>query len=336
MMSARERLDDAIFAASFGKLIRDEGPDIYRRADGFFQNTHPTAALSKLCRDVFGRLGSPSEGAAVLRRSTGFGGGKTHALMTLWHLAKNIGDPTIGTDLLPPAGRPKGIKVVGIDAEGAGYPVFARHEDQEAKSLAAELAFWFGGASGLNAFGPMNSSAASPDSATVEAMLPNEPVLILLDELVLYMAKLTQQEVGNLVGFLRTLMTAIVTRKQAVLVITDPKDQPADAENAARLGHLARIIEQQTGRQATVIEPIGDETAEVIIRRLFDSVDPAAAATMPSTNGSRRSTRSWCRRKRAPRNTPNASASAIPSIRVYLKLRRNGYVSCPTTISHAV
>lgn len=272
------QLDDAIFAASFGKLIRDEGPDIYRKADRFFQNTHPTAALSKLCRDVFGRLGSTAEGGAVLRLSTGFGGGKTHALMTLWHLAKNITDPTIGTDLLPPAGRPKAIKIVGIDAEGAGYPIFARHGDQEAKSLAAELAFLFGGASALNGFGTTNTAAASPDAATVEAMLPNEPVLILLDELVLYMAKLTQQEVGNLVGFLRTLMTAIVTRKQAVLVITDPKDQPADAENAARLAELARMIEQQTGRQATVIEPIGDETAQVIIRRLFDSVDPAAAA----------------------------------------------------------
>lgn len=271
-------LDDAIFAASFGKLIRDEGPDIYRRADRFFQNTHPTAALSKLCRDVFGRLGSTSEGGAILRLSTGFGGGKTHALMTLWHLARNIGDPTIGTDLLPPAGRPKGIRVVGIDAEGAGYPIFARHGEQEARGLAAELAFLFGGASALNAFGPMNSAAASPDAAAVEAMLPDEPFLILLDEIVLYMAKLTQQEVGNLVGFLRTLMTAIVTRRQAVLVITDPKDQPADATNAARLEHLARMIEQQTGRQATVIEPIGDETAQVIIRRLFDRVDPAAAA----------------------------------------------------------
>ncbi|MBB5688600.1 hypothetical protein FHS88_000716 [Roseomonas alkaliterrae] len=271
-------LDDAIFAASFGKLIRNEGPDIYKKPGPFFQNTHPTAALSKLCRDVFGRLASPTEGGAVLRLSTGFGGGKTHALMTLWHLAQNIGDPTMGTDLLPPAGRPKSVRVVGIDAEGAGYPIFARHGDQEARSLAAELAFQFGGASALNAFGPANSAAASPDAATVEAMLPNEPVLILLDELVLYMAKLTAQEVGNLIGFLRTLMTAVVTRKQAVLVITDPKDQPADAENAARLEHLARMIEQQTGRQATVIEPIGDETAQVIIRRLFDSVDPAAAA----------------------------------------------------------
>ncbi|MDA8256764.1 MAG: DUF499 domain-containing protein [Betaproteobacteria bacterium] len=223
-------------------------------------------------------MASSTDSGAVLRLSTGFGGGKTHALMTLWHLAKTIADPTMGTDLLPPAGRPAAVRVVGIDAEGAGYPVFARHGDQEARSLAAELAFQFGGASALNALGSANATAASPDAATVEALLPNEPVLILLDELVLYMAKLTDQEVGNLVGFLRTLMTAIVGRKHAVLVITDPKDQPADAANAARLEHLAHVIEQQTGRQATVIEPIGNETAQVIIRRLFDQVDHAAAA----------------------------------------------------------
>ncbi len=271
-------LDDAIFAASFGKLIRDEGPLIYRKADLFFRNTHPTESLKKLCRDVFGRLSASDEAGAILRLSTGFGGGKTHALMTLWHLANGITDPTLGTDLLSPAGRPGHIRVIGIDAEGAGYPVFARHGDQEARNLAGELAFQLGGASALNALGSANAAAASPDAATVEAMFPNEPILILIDELVLYMAKLTDQEVGNLVGFLRTLMTAIVTRKQAVLVITDPKDQPADAQNAVRLERLARTIEQQTGRQATVIEPIGNETAQVIIRRLFDWVKPEAAA----------------------------------------------------------
>ncbi|PZW41844.1 putative AAA+ superfamily ATPase [Humitalea rosea] len=271
-------LDDAIFAASFGKLIRNDGPLIYRDPDQFFKNTHPTAALSKLCRDVFGRLASTTEAGAILRLSTGFGGGKTHALMTLWHLAKVMADPTKGTDLLPPAGRPPSVRICGIDAEGAGYPVFARHGDLEAKSLAAELAFQLGGPSALNALGPTNSAAASPDEQTVESWLPNEPTLILLDELVLHMDKLTEQEIGNLIGFLRTLMTAIATRKQTVLVITDPKDQPANAQGAARLQHLARMLEQQTGRQATVIEPIGNETAQVIIRRLFDTVDPAFAA----------------------------------------------------------
>lgn len=271
-------LDDAIFAASFGKLIRNDGPLIYRDSEQFFKNTYPTAALTKLCRDVFGRLASPTEAGAILRLSTGFGGGKTHALMTLWHLAKVIGDPTKGTDLLPPAGRPASVRVCGIDAEGAGYPVFARHGELEARSLAAELAFQLAGPSALNALGPTNSAAASPDEQTVESWLPKEPTLILLDELVLHMDKLTDQEVGNLIGFLRTLMTAIATRKQTVLVITDPKDQPANAQGAARLAHLARMLEQQTGRQATVIEPIGNETAQVIIRRLFERVDPAFAA----------------------------------------------------------
>ncbi len=149
-------LDDAIFAASFGKLIRNEGPEIYKDHKRFFENTHPTASLSKLCRDVFGRLASTTDSGAILRLSTGFGGGKTHALMTLWHLAQNIGDPTVGTDLLPPAGRPKAVCVRGIDAEGAGYPIFARHGDQEARSLAAELAFLLGGPSALNALGPAN------------------------------------------------------------------------------------------------------------------------------------------------------------------------------------
>jgi predicted AAA+ superfamily ATPase len=271
-------LDDAIFAASFDKLIRGEGATIYREPAQFFRNTHPTAALSKLCRDVLERLATTHEGGAVIRLSTGFGGGKTHALMALWHLAQNISDPTMGAEFLPPTGRPARVRVVGIDAEGAGYPMFARHGDQEARSLAAELAFRFGGPSALNALGETNSAAASPDASTIEAMLPPGPTLILLDELVLYMGKLTDQEVGNLIGFLRTLMTAVVGRTQAVLLITDPKNQPADARNAARLASLARIIEQQTGRQATVVEPIGDETAQVIKRRLFDQVDPAAAA----------------------------------------------------------
>lgn len=98
-------LDDAIFAASFGKLVRNDGPLIYRDPDHFFRNTHPTTALTKLCKDVFGRLTSITEAGAILRLSTRFGGGKTHALMTLWHLAKVIGNPSKGTDLLAPAGQ---------------------------------------------------------------------------------------------------------------------------------------------------------------------------------------------------------------------------------------
>ena len=272
-------LNDALFAANFGRLIRNEGPPVYREPALFFRNTFPTDALCSLCQRVFAPLANPAEAGRFFRLSTGFGGGKTHALMALLHLARNIADPTMGAHLLAPAGRPAEVRVIGIDGEGAGYPIFARHGDQEARSLAAEYAFQLCGASALNAFAPFNSAAACPDDATVDALLPkNTPVLILLDEVVLHMDKLTEQEVGNLLGFLRILITAVTGRPQAVLVITDPKDQPSNADNSAKLMRLARDFEQQTGRQATIIEPIGSQPAQVIVHRLFERVKPDAAA----------------------------------------------------------
>lgn len=270
-------LNDAIFAANFGLLVKGEAPAVYGKPTLFFQNTHPTTSLKRICTSVFGRLANASEAGAVLRLSTGFGGGKTHTLMALWHLAENITNTAMGTDLVPPAGRPAKVRVIGIDAEGGGYPVFARHEGMEARSLAAELFYLLGGASALKAMGSANQTAASPDIEAIKAVLPNEPLLILLDELVLYMDKLTEQELGNFIGFLRALMTVVVSRPQTVLVVTDPAQQPANARQTAALNQLANVLQQQTGRTATVFEPIGTETAQVIVRRLFETVAPAAA-----------------------------------------------------------
>src|SRR5260370_34499798 len=162
---------------------------------------------------------------------------------------------------------------------GAGYTLVAHHGDQDARSIAAELAFQLGGPSALNPLGPVNAAAACPEEATVDGVLPeNPPVLILFAELVLHMDKLTEQEVGNLLGFLRILITVVTGRPQAVLVVTDPKDQPSGPDNTAKLMCLAREFEQQTGRQATIIEPIGNQTAQVIVHRLFEQVKPDGAA----------------------------------------------------------
>ena len=271
-------LNDAIFAANFGQLVKAEAPAVYGQPALFFQNTHPTTALKRICTSVFSRLATTSEAGAVLRLSTGFGGGKTHTLMALWHLANNIANTSMGTDLVPPAGRPAKVRVIGVDAEGAGYPVFARHDGLEARSLAAELFYLIGGASALKAMASANNTAASPDIDAIKTILPNEPLLILLDELVLYMDKLTEQELGNFIGFLRALMTVVVSRPQTVLVVTDPAQQPANARQTAALNQLAHILQQQTGRTATVFEPIGTETAQVIVRRLFEGVAPASAS----------------------------------------------------------
>jgi len=100
-------LEDAIFGADFGHVIDGNAPNVYLDPETFFRNTHPTVPLKKLVNDVFDRLVNPSDTGAVIRLSTGYGGGKTHTLIALWHLAHNINNASLGTELLPAAGRPK-------------------------------------------------------------------------------------------------------------------------------------------------------------------------------------------------------------------------------------
>src|SRR5439155_21740415 len=180
-------LEDAIFAADFGDLIAGDKrtPAVYRDAATFFANTHPAKDLQRITQHVFGRLAKKESGAAI-RLSTGFGGGKTHTLMALWHLANNVGDASLGTELLPKAGRPKKVAVVAIDGSKAGAPIFARHGAVLVKSLQGEVAYQFGAAAAVKKLGKADDVDAQPDEELVASLFPDGPVLLLLDELVMY------------------------------------------------------------------------------------------------------------------------------------------------------
>src|SRR3990172_13319109 len=114
-------LEDAIFAADFGDLIVEDArtPKVYADPRTFFENTHPAQDLKTIVQAVFRRLAKAEEGGATIRLSTGFGGGKTHTLMALWHLARHVGNHSFGTELLPAAGRPKEVTVVAVDGSKA-------------------------------------------------------------------------------------------------------------------------------------------------------------------------------------------------------------------------
>ncbi|HYN77561.1 MAG TPA: DUF499 domain-containing protein, partial [Lamprocystis sp. (in: g-proteobacteria)] len=276
-------LQDAIFAADFGNLIAGNAPPVYADPQAFFANTHPVAALRKIVRLVFERLADTQEGGATVRLSTGFGGGKTHTLMALWHLANHIADPSLGTELLPAAGRPKQVRVFAVDAGKAGLPIFADHAGLKVHSLWGELFFQMGGPSALTALGTADSPEGSPYEGLIEQVFPQEPTLILLDELVIYMAALSDAGQGNLLKFLNSLASVVGKRSQAMLLVTDPGAQPAYAQQSAALqaamAAAATRLDQLLGRKDTDIDPIGDESSQVIVRRLFASVDKTAAET---------------------------------------------------------
>jgi hypothetical protein len=269
----RGDLEDAIFAADFGHVVEGIAPDVYKNPTEFFRNTHPAARLKKIVATIFERLADAKEAGAAVRLSTGFGGGKTHTLIALWHLANNISKTTLGTELLPAAGRPRKVVVAGIDAS-KGF---------EAKSLWGELALKLGGKPAYAKMKPFDDPTKVPNAATVRAILPDEPVLILMDELVIYMATLNEQGRGALLAFLGMLIAEIGARHQAVLVLTDPAGQTAYHKEAAALADAtaqlaaAKRLDDVIGRKATDFDPIGNESAQVIIRRLFEKVEKNAA-----------------------------------------------------------
>jgi len=272
-------LNDAIFAADFGNVIVGRGPEVYKDAPTFFHNTYPTKPLCHVVQDIFSRLAEPGEPGATIRLSTGFGGGKTHTLIALWHLGRNVSDPGLGTDLLPAAGRPKSVTVVAIDAQKAGE-VFARHGDNEIRSLWGEIAYQLGGESAWRKLGSADQPETHPDEALLTACFPDGPVLILLDELVEYMAHQTEHARANLLAFINKMLSIVSNRPQTVFVITDPADQRAYAMESNELDRelttVAIKLDDLLSRKVSDKDPIGDEAARVIATRLFDSIDETA------------------------------------------------------------
>ncbi|MDE0667717.1 MAG: DUF499 domain-containing protein, partial [bacterium] len=86
-------LVDRHFAAQLDQVMGGAaGYEAYADAERFFELTFPTAGLRDLLAGTFARLSgqpqaTPGAEHAVYRYETSFGGGKTHGLIALWHLA---------------------------------------------------------------------------------------------------------------------------------------------------------------------------------------------------------------------------------------------------------
>lgn len=276
-------LNDAIFAAEFRYLINGTAQPVYRDPKIFFQNTEPTENLKNICHFIFRSLNDKKEGGQLIRLSTGYGGGKSHTLMALWHLAHNVSDSKFKSELLPSSDYPKKVKVVAIDAAEAGIPIFTTHEKTKIHSIQGELFWQLGDSAALKSLGPADSHESCPDEKSLALALGTGPLLILLDELVVYMASLSTTGQGNFLNFIGKLISAVKMRPETVLVLTDPGSQQAYADISRTLGGkiepAALKMDDIFGRKMSDYDPIGKSAAKVIARRLFEKIDSGSAKT---------------------------------------------------------
>lgn len=276
------------FAADLAQVLNGQAPNEYQRADLFYANTHPTEGLRRLLKNVLTRLdGSGGEASAIFRLDTQYGGGKTHSLIALVHAAHGMPGVSNIPEFVPPHLVPKGrVRLAAFDGENAD-PANGRLLEPGLRAYTpwGELAWALAGREGYESVRASDEQRVPPGAETVRNLFGGEPTLILLDELSIYLRKVRNRpEAAQLTPFLTTLFKAVESSPQAALVFTLAIGKGGHALDAYSEENefLAKKLEEAesvAARKATLLDPTGErETAQVLRRRLFSSVDHQAAS----------------------------------------------------------
>ena len=181
------------------------------------------------------------------------------------------------------------VRIAAFDGENAD-PANGRR--MEAGLLAytpwGEIAYALAGKDGYARVRKSDESGIAPGAETLRELFGGEPTLILLDELSVYLRKVQKLEDARdqLTAFLTSLFKAVESAPNAVLVYTlaiGKDGRATDAyneENQFIADHMAEA-ESVSARKATLLNPTEeDETVQVLLRRLFESIDTMKSPTV--------------------------------------------------------
>lgn len=240
---------------------------VYRDARTFFEATYLTHELRRILTDVMGVLTGRS-GDRVLQLRTPFGGGKTHTLLALYHLAHSRALLKDQHDLanLPDPGHVHIAVISGVEQGAADRPRRRRH------TLWGELAQQIGGDPAYALVAEQDQLGIAPGGDVLREVIGEEPTLILLDEMVSYVENALGVVVGEstlgrqTIAFLQRLTEVIASSPHGALVYSLQASEQEAGGNQELLGILGKIVQRVTATR----EPVsGDEVLRIVQRRLF-------------------------------------------------------------------
>ena len=278
----------AEFAADLSRVHDGTATPEYQNPTLFFQRTFITEGMRLLLDSVVKRL-SGKGGDPVIQLQTAFGGGKTHTMLAVYHLAKGDavvsdlpGIPPIldaaGVTELPPA------RLAVLDGVKSSPNQPVTRKGQIIRTLWGDLAWQLGEAEGYALVADADASGTSPGKAVLELLLRRyAPCVILIDELVAYVRQfeegktLTGGSFDSNLSFVQALTEALKAVPTAVLLVSLPEsDKEAGSERGMKaLASLAHYF----GRIQALWKPVGTEEAfEIVRRRLFAHINDKAVA----------------------------------------------------------
>lgn len=239
------RLTMNVFAADLWEVAQNRGADEYKDADTFFKKTYLTQGLDNLLNVVKKRVEGKG-GDPVIQIQTPFGGGKTHALIAMYHKAQEW--------------DAKRVVIVGT-ALGPKNTLWGLIEEQ----LTGEVELCPG--------------QVSPGKETIRKLLSdNQPLIILMDEVLEYATKAAGVSVGKstlaaqTIAFMQELSEAISTLEKVCLVVTLPASLIEHYDEGAE--KLFQQLQKVSGRVEKIYTPVEEnEIANIIRQRLFTGID---------------------------------------------------------------
>ncbi|MDD2610199.1 MAG: DUF499 domain-containing protein [Giesbergeria sp.] len=284
------------FAADISQVHTGTAPEEYQDAEKFFARTFITEGMRLLLQSVAERL-SGRGGDPVIQLQTAFGGGKTHTLLTVYHLASRQ-CPTEKLAGIPPILDAAGIaslpqaRVAVVDGIKFSPSLARSHAGITVNTLWGDLAVQLLGAEGYALLADADQAGTSPGKDVLTTLLERAaPCVVLLDELVAYVRQLEPGKsypggtFDSNITFIQALTEAMKGVPNAILLASLPE---SETEAAGTHGQRAlTVLEKYFGRVESVWKPVGTEEAfEIVRRRLFDSAgDPVQIQATARTFG---------------------------------------------------
>lgn len=278
-------LDESIFAANIEEVASGTAPVVYQDIRYFFECTYVTEGIKELIRRVVQALNGQESQNRVISLQTGFGGGKTHSLISLYHVVKDSSTfkrLDTASSILEPQDMPQ--------FDHARVAVFTQNtvsvvdghkvsDDIITHTLWGELAWQLGGPDGYERVRNADIQMVAPTAQDIKPIIEGgSPALILIDELADYCNRASGKVVGSGTlftqtnSFIQTLTEVVASVPKTVLICT----LPASAREVAssEIGQeILSALETRVVRVGSSVKPVDDEEIyEVVRRRLFDRI----------------------------------------------------------------
>lgn len=268
------------FAADITQVANGKAPREYQDAEQFFARTFITEGMRLLLGSVAERL-TGKGGDPVIQLQTAFGGGKTHTMLAVYHLASR----NVSTDRLqgiPPILDAAGIselpqaRVAVIDGINLSVSQPREHGSVSTNTLWGELAWQLLGEEGYTLVEDSDHDGTSPGKeALVQLLTRSAPCVVLIDELVAFLRQLEvgkQFKAGTFdsnITFVQALTEAFKAVPNAILLASLPESA---LEVGGTMGQKALdSLEKYFARVESVWKPVATEEAfEIVRRRLFE------------------------------------------------------------------